>query len=245
MNIKDKLKLGKDVYGVWCVIPSPEVINIISKSGLDFVIVDMEHGSMDYTTAQRMVTSAHSENCDAIIRTSRNDESNILKSLDIGSDGVIIPHINSIEDVEKCISYSKYPPIGNRGYTPYTRSGGYSVKDNYKEDTNKNSFVGVIIESKEGLDNIESIVGNEYIDMVYIGTYDISASLGCSVGDKKVLGELERCSNIIIDSGKSVGCLFHNQKELDFFKSIGINLLVYSVDSSILYNAFSQIKNWR
>jgi 4-hydroxy-2-oxoheptanedioate aldolase len=245
MNIKDKLKLGKDVYGVWCVIPSPEVINIISKSGLDFVIVDMEHGSVDYTTAQRMVTSAHSENCDAIIRTPKNDESNILKSLDIGSDGVIIPHVNSIEDVEKCISYSKYPPIGNRGYTPYTRSGGYSVKDGYKEDTNKNSFVGVIIESKEGLDNIESIVSNKYVDMVYIGTYDISADLGCSVIDKKVLDELERCSKIVRDAGKSVGCLFHSKEELNFFKGIGINLLVYSVDSSILYNEFSQIKNWR
>ena len=245
MTIKDKLKLGKDVYGVWCVIPSPEVINIISKSGLDFVIVDMEHGSMDYTTAQQMVISAHSENCDAIIRTPRNDESNILKSLDIGSDGIIIPHVNSIEDVEKCISYSKYPPIGNRGYTPYTRSGGYSENDNYKEDTNKNSFVGVIIESKEGLDNIESIVSNEYIDMVYIGTYDISADMGCSVIDKKVLDELERCSKIVRDAGKSVGCLFHSKEELNFFKSIGINLLVYSVDSSILYNEFSQIKNWR
>ena len=245
MTIKDKLKFGKDVYGVWCVIPSPEVTNIISKSGLDFVIVDMEHGPMDYTIAQQMVISAHSENCDAIIRTPRNDESNILKSLDIGSDGVIIPHVNSIEDVEKCISYSKYPPIGNRGYTPYTRSGGYSVNDDYKEDTNKNSFVGVIIESKEGLDNIESIVSNEYIDMVYIGTYDISADLGCSVTDKKVLDELERCSKIVRDAGKSVGCLFHSKEELNFFKSIGINLLVYSVDSSILYNEFSQIKNWR
>ena len=203
MTIKDKLKLGKDVYGVWCVIPSPEVINIISKSGLDFVIVDMEHGPMDYTIAQQMVISAHSENCNAIIRTPRNDESNILKSLDIGSDGIIIPHVNSIEDVEKCISYSKYPPIGNRGYTPYTRSG------------------------------------------VYIGTYDISADLECSVIDKKVLDELERCSKIVRDAGKSVGCLFHSKEELNFFKSIGINLLVYSVDSSILYNEFSQIKNWR
>ena len=245
MNIKDKLKLGKDVYGVWCVIPSPEVINIISKSGLDFVIVDMEHGPMDYTIAQQMVISAHSENCDAIIRTPRNDESNILKSLDIGSDGVIIPHVNSIEDVEKCISYSKYPPIGNRGYTPYTRSGGYHVEIGYREEENKKSFVGIILESVEGLNNIESIVSNEYIDMVYIGTYDISANLECSVNDKKVLDELKRCTKIVRDAGKSVGCLFHNRKELNFFKNIGINLLVYSVDSSILYNAFSQIKNWR
>ena len=245
MSIKDKLKSDKNVYGTWCVIPSPEVINVISKSELDFVIVDMEHGSMDYTTAQQMVVSAQSEKCDAIIRTPRNDESDILKSLDIGSDGIIIPHVDTADDVEKCISYSKYPPTGNRGYTPYTRSGGYRVEDGYKEDENEKSFVGVIIESEEGLNNIESIVDNKNIDMIYIGTHDISASLECSVGDKKVSDELERCTKIVRDAGKSVGCLFHNQKELDFFKSIGINLLVYSVDSSILYNGFSQIKNWR
>ena len=245
MNIKDKLKLGKDVYGVWCIIQSPEVINIISKSGLDFVIVDMEHGTMDYTIAQQMVVSAQSEKCDAIIRTPRNDESDILKSLDIGSDGIIIPHVDTADDVEKCISYSKYPPTGNRGYTPYTRSGGYHVEIGYREEENKKSFVGIILESVEGLNNIESIVSNEYIDMVYIGTYDISANLECSVNDKKVLDELERCSKIVRDAGKSVGCLFHSKEELNFFKSIGINLLVYSVDSSILYNAFSQIKNWR
>ena len=245
MSIKDKLKSGEDVYGTWCVIPSPEVINVISKSGLDFVIVDMEHGPMDYTTAQQMVISTQSEKCDAIVRTPRNDESNILKSLDIGSNGIIIPHVNTIEDVEKCIGYSKYPPIGNRGYTPYTRSGGYRVEDGYKENENERLFVGIILESVEGLNNIESIVDNEYIDMIYIGTYDISASLGCSVNDKKVLDELERCTKIVRNAGKSVGCLFHNQKELNFFKDMGINLLVYGVDSGILYNGFSQIKNWR
>ena len=110
-----------EIFGTWCVIPSPEVTNIICKAGFDFVIIDMEHGSMDYTLAQRMVTSAQAEGSKAIIRTPRNDESNILRALDIGSDGIIVPHIKSVEDVNRCISYSKYPPIGNRGYTPYTK----------------------------------------------------------------------------------------------------------------------------
>ena len=217
-----------EMMGTWCVIPSPEVTSIICKAGFDFVIVDMEHGSMDYTLAQRMVTSAQAEGKKAIIRTPRNDESNILRSLDIGSDGIIVPHIKSVEDVNKCISYSKYPPVGNRGYTPYTKSG-----------------VGIILEDEIGLKNIESIIDNDYVDMVYIGTYDISSSLGCKPNDKKVLKELERCTRIVRDAGKSVGCLFHNEKELNYFRDIGINFLVYSVDSGILYNSISNVKNWR
>ena len=98
MSIKNKLKLGEDVYGVWCVIPSPEVIGVISKSGLDFVIVDMEHGTMDYTIAQQMVVSAQSEKCDAIIRTPRNDESNILKSLDKKMFCTIFKNMNSLAE---------------------------------------------------------------------------------------------------------------------------------------------------
>ena len=201
--------IKNEMMGTWCVIPSPEVTSIICKAGFDFVIVDMEHGSMDYTLAQRMVTSAQAEGKKAIIRVSRNDESNILRSLDIGSDGIIVPHIKSVEDVNKCISYSKYPPIGNRGYTPYTKSGGYSVTDSYQEKENKESFVGIILEDEAGLN------------------------------------ELERCTRIVRDAGKSVGCLFHNEKELNYFKDIGINFLVYSVDSGILYNSISNVKNWR
>ena len=245
MDIKSKLRSGKNVYGTWCVIPSPEAINVVSKSGLDFIIIDMEHGSMDHTTAQRMTTSAQSEKCDAIVRVPRNDESDILKSLDIGSNGVIVPHVNTAEDVQKCINYSKYPPIGNRSYTPYTRSGGYCSQIDYKNKENKKCFIGVIVEGAKGLSNIRSIVNSEHVDMVYIGTYDISSSLGCSVDDKKVLDELERCAKIARNANKSVGCLFHNQKELNLFKNMGINFLVYGVDSSILYDGFSQIKKWR
>ena len=243
MNIKEKLQLGEEVYGTWCMLPSPEVIDVISKSGLDFVIIDMEHGPMNYTTAQQMTIAAQAEGCNAIIRTPRKDESNILKSLDIGSNGIIIPHVNSKTDVDKCIQYSKYPPIGNRSYSPYTRNGGYKTDLNFFNKVNKNSFISIIIEDKEGLNNIESVIDNNYIDMVYIGTYDIASSLGCSVNDKKVLNELERCTKIIKKYNKSVGCLFHNKKELEFFQNIGINFLVYGVDSRILYNEYSKIKD--
>ena len=227
MGIKERLNKGENIYGTWCTLPSSEVVNVIAKAGLDFIIIDMEHGTMDHTIAQQMVVSAQSEGCNAIVRTSSSpDRQNILRSLDIGSDGIIVPHINTVSDVKKCIEYSKYPPIGNRSFSPYTRCGGYSVKQNFFNEINNKSFLGIIIEDDDGLNDIESIIDNEYIDMVYIGTYDIASSLNCSVDDPKVKKELERCAKIIRDKNKSIGCLYHNKKELDFFKDIGINFLV-------------------
>ena len=88
--IRTKLVNNELSIGAWQQIPHASISEILGKSGYDCVAVDMEHGSMDYTTAQQMVISAHSENCDAIIRTPRNDESNILKSLDIGPGSQVI-----------------------------------------------------------------------------------------------------------------------------------------------------------
>lgn len=244
-SIREKLNLKKDVYGTWCMLPSPEVIDVISKTDeLDFVIIDMEHGSMDYMVAQRMATAAQSNDCSAIIRSPRNDESNILKSLDIGSDGLIVPHVSTVDGAKNIINYSKYSPIGNRSYSPYTRAGSYTLVPNNTEKQNNDSMIGVIIEDSVGLDNIEKITEMDYIDLVYIGTYDIACSMGLHVNSKLVLDELERCAKIVRDKNKSVGCLFHDEKELNLFKSFGINFLVYGVDSQILYNKFKELKTW-
>lgn len=72
--LKEKIKQGKNVLGTWCDIPSPAVVNVIAKAGLDFVIIDMEHGVMDFKIAQEMVMAAECEGCEALIRVSQNEE---------------------------------------------------------------------------------------------------------------------------------------------------------------------------
>ena len=99
IDIKNKLNNEENVYGTWCTIPSPEVSDIISNAGLDFIIIDMEHGIMDYKTAQMMSITAQSNNCASLIRIPYINESNILKSYEIGSNGIVVPHVKNIKDV--------------------------------------------------------------------------------------------------------------------------------------------------
>ena len=114
IDLKKKLKKGEEVYGTWCIIPSPEVSDIITNTGLDFIIIDMEHGIMDFKIAQLMTITAQLNNCTSLVRIPNINESNILKSYEIGSDGIIIPHVKNIEDVNNIIKYSKYPPKGKK-----------------------------------------------------------------------------------------------------------------------------------
>lgn len=241
-NLKKLLIKGKSVIGTWCEIPSPENINILAKAGLDFVIIDMEHGSMDFTLAGKMVLSAEVEGCFPIIRVPRIDESDILRALEIAPEGIIVPHIETVEDRKKVISYAKFPPIGTRSLNPYTRAGGYESRKQFTTEQNENSLVGLIIEGSEGIQNIEKILNDQNIDLVYVGTYDISSMLGIA-GDTKnprVFEVLKKINEIAKTKKKAVGGLFHDKAEMKAFQKIGIQFLCYKVDTSIL---FDEIKN--
>ena len=152
-NLKTRLKKGDVVIGPWCTIASASVINVLAAAGLDFVIIDMEHGPHSFQTAEDMIRAAEVENCTPLIRVARNDEALTLQALDIGAHGVIIPHIESPEDAESAISHAKYYPLGRRGFSPFTRAGGYSLHDvtNHSRIQNEQTLVIFVLEGKEGI----------------------------------------------------------------------------------------------
>jgi len=247
MSLKQRLTSGEAVYGTWCLIPSPEVINVIAKAGLDFVLVDMEHGPMDFVMAQKMIMAANAEGCATIVRVARNEEAEVLRGLDIGADGILVPHVESVADRQTAISFMKYPPVGVRGFSPYTRAGGYVSMAGYTSRENERVLTGIIIEGKDGFANIDAIIDDNNLDVVYIGTYDLSVTLGVpgDVRNRLVLDVLETCVSKIVASGKAAGCLFHNVEEHGYFRDMGIQFLVYKVDSSVLYDGFAGLKDFK
>ena len=244
-QLKRKIAHGDYVIGTWCTLPSPSVINVLGASGLDFVIIDMEHGPTDFVTAEDMIRSAESEECSPLIRVPSNNESDILRALDIGAHGIIVPNIESVDDREKAVSYIKYPPSGIRGFSPYTRAGNYSNLDsNYTAKENKEIMTVLIVEGIEGLKNLEGIINDPQIDVIYIGTYDLSQAIGKpgKVNHIQVKEELEECVKKIRNHGKAAGCLIHNRNELQWFTEIGIQFITYLVDNAVLFNDFSNMK---
>lgn len=244
MSIKEKLKNREQMFGTWCIIPSPEVVNILCKSGLDFVLVDFEHSPVNFETAQKMIMAAHAENKYAVSRVGKLDDVEILRSLDIASDGIIIPHIESLDDVNRCLEFIKYYPQGNRGYSPYTRAGGYCVNADYTQNANKNILFGIIIESKKGIENLDEILSNPDLDLVYLGAYDISISLGLAgkINHPKVLEVLNLCIEKITAAGKIVGAMYHTQEDYETFTQKNVNFLVYKVDSLIINEGLEQVR---
>ena len=243
--LKNDLKEGLFVLGTWCDLPSPAVVNVLSKAGLDFVIIDMEHGPMDYKIAQEMVMAAECEGSEALIRVPRLDESDVLRALDTGVSGIIVPHIETVKDREKVVFFSKFPPMGIRGYNPYIRCGEYHKPGpDYFHKQNKRIVLGLILEGDAALKDLEAIIDDPEIDLVYIGTYDLSLALGLA-GDVQhpiVLNELEKAVTKIRKAKKSAGCMIHNTQDLEKFWDMGIQFITYKVDSAIIYDIVAEMK---
>jgi len=242
-SLKQRLKKGEYVLGTWCILPSPEVVNVLAKAGLDFVLIDMEHGPADYKTALMMTMAAQAEGCEAIIRVGQNNESDVLKALDIGADGVIVPHIENSADRKRAISYIKYPPIGVRGFSPYARAGSYTSRPGHTIIENKLTISGIIVEGEEGIKNLDEIIDDKNLDIVYIGVYDLSAVLKIpgQVNNPQIHKLLKECVGKIRKKGKIAAALFHSLEELKLFKKIGIQVLCYKVDTSVIFDSYNSI----
>jgi 4-hydroxy-2-oxoheptanedioate aldolase len=240
MNLKDKLK-EKYVLGTWSEIPTPYASNIIAKANMDFQIIDMEHGVFDFELSQNMIFAIKAENSASMVRVPSIDEAYILRALDIGADGIIFPGVESSEDILKIVKYCKYAPTGEKGFNPYVYTGGYKAVDKkFFSEKNNELVIGVIIESKEGLNNLEQIVQNAHIDIVYIGQYDLSVSLGVP-GDvnNELVQEAIKCAvKTILKYNKVAGCMVHSAQEAKLMINNGLKFIVYKVDTAVLYQGF-------
>lgn len=243
-SLKDKLRRGDTVFGPWCVIPSAAVMNITAAAGFDFAIIDLEHGSTSFETAEDMARAAASVGCHPIIRLGNIHEENILKSLDIGVEGVITAHVESGADARLAVECCKYHPQGRRGFSPFTRAGHYSGRNIAHHATlqNDETLVGIIVEGKKGIDALDDILETQNLDLVYIGAYDLSQALGMpgQVKHPAVRSYMETCIRKIRDKGiASGGYVARSEEDIRWMTDIGMQFITYLPDCAAIHQAFS------
>ena len=240
--LKQKLKEGKTVFGTWSMLPSAAVTNVIGEAGLDFIIIDMEHGPMSFETAEEMVRAAELMDCQPIIRVCEKEESTLLRALEIRSQAIMVPHVSTAQEAKAIVKATRYAPLGERGLSPYTRVHGYT-HDNLQENlawANENTLVGVLVEGEEGIRNLEKIASVEGIDLIYLGIYDISQSVGLpgELNHPKVTDGLKKSARIIADRGIAVGSFARDHAYVQLLHENGFQFIAYLVDCAMLKSAY-------
>lgn len=178
-RVKEKLRRGETVIGAWLSILEPNAAYTATHSGLDWVIIDQEHGPASTETADALVQSIGGDGALPIIRVVWNDVNAVKRALDTGAYGVIVPWVNTAEEAERAVRYARYMPEGLRGCAAGrpAKAWGLTPKE-YMDVANEEVMVVVQIETLEAVNNIGEIVEVEGVDATLIGPSDLSASMG-------------------------------------------------------------------
>jgi 4-hydroxy-2-oxoheptanedioate aldolase len=243
-TLKAKLDQGQSVIGIWSIIPSPIIAEIVGIAGLDFQILDMEHGVYDLPTIENSVRASEAVGCSALVRVAGSNLFSIQSCLDIGVSGIIVPQISNYESALTSVKYMKYYPAGSRGFNPFTRGGNYGIASVENSKLNNDyGLASIIIENIEAYNQLDQILTIPDLDMVYLGVYDMSVALGCK-GDMNnpSLNEFVRTSVYKIQQmGKVAGLMVKSKDEIEMYLEMGARFLVYGVDTFVIQSKMIDI----
>ncbi|MGE5598821.1 MAG: HpcH/HpaI aldolase family protein [Bacteroidota bacterium] len=233
------------VLGTFCKMTEPGGYEILGLAGFDFAVIDMEHGPISFERAQDLIRACELSGISPVIRVPGNEEHYILRALDIGAHGVEVPKINTREQAEALARAARYHPRGGRGLCRYVRAAGYSSVPPAEFIPGASENVAVIahLEGREGLDNLLEILAVDGIDVIFIGPYDLSQSLGIP-GQVHAPLLVERMIAVVEQTrgrGKFVGTFVETVDDAKAWRSWGVTYLAYSVDVGLFYEKCTEI----
>ena len=194
-KVKNKLKNREKVTACWTSIGHPSITEIFTRTGADFLGIDIEHSTISQDQSQRIIAACQANGMVCLPRIASHNGEMIKRLLDSGADGIIVPTVSTPKEVEQIIEWSKYTPVGKRSYG-IARGQGYGFDfEEHITTWNDSSIIIIQIESIQAVDNIEKLLNYDEIDGAMIGPYDLSGTLN-------VPGQLEH--PLVVEAGKKV-----------------------------------------
>ncbi|GAA6191990.1 aldolase/citrate lyase family protein [Phaeobacter sp. NW0010-22] len=164
-----------------CTIPSAAVTQAMAAARSDAVIIDMEHGAIDYATAHAMIAATAGTSCAPLVRVTENESAQVKRVLDLGAEGIVFPLIRTAKDAEQAVASLRYPPNGTRGFGPFLAHSrwGTSLME-YRESVDGHLVCCLLVETRDAVENIEAICAVPGIDAIIPAQFDLSTDLGVS-----------------------------------------------------------------
>lgn len=232
-SFRGRLDGDRPVYGVFAKTSDPFFVEIIGRSGFDFVILDTEHGPNAPRDLYPLVLAASATDCYPIVRIGQNSAIEIQRVMDLGVAGVQIPQIQSGADARAAAEFSHYHPMGKRGLCRFVRAADYSLKEKTSYFDEQNRLVTIVhVEGAEGVEHFDEIVSVAGIDVIFIGPYDLSQSLGLpgQVDHPTVTAAVEDLVRRCRDHGKHAGIFVESVEGARRYGRLGVSYIAYSVD---------------
>ena len=237
-TFRSRLIRGEKLIGTLITLPSPEIAEILADAGYDWLWVDMEHSPMDTRDAQ-MILQAVGSRIECVLRVPLNDEIWIKKALDTGAAGIIVPQVNTVEEAQRAVRFSKYPLQGSRS-AGAARAHAYGARlQSYLDHANEDTAVIVQVEHIQAVRNVQDILGVPGLDAVVLGPYDLSASMGLmgQVDHPEVQEAIAQVQLACQQAGKPLGIFAASAERAIKYASSGFTLIASGADIFLLSQA--------
>ena len=235
-SLRNKLKNNQPVFGLWVTLESATITEIAVHCKLDWVVIDAEHGHLDWHDLLEHIRAAVRSSTVVLVRISNIDEGLIKRVLDIGADGIVIPHIETVEELEKALLFARYPKAGIRGIGAERATLWGTQFAEHVNDAERNLMVIPIIESVKGGQHIDELVKVPGVDIFFFGPADYSASAGYA-GEWEgpgVAEEINKVKEKIIAAGKTCGVMTRSKDELKARYAQGFRMMALGSDTGLL-----------
>lgn len=183
-SLKARIADGRRLRGLLIRIPSPMLIDMAGNNGFDFIFLDTEHGVADQKDVAEHITAARAAGLPTIVRVAGGENALVLRVLDAGAEGIVVPHIRDAAGAEEAVRMAHYPPLGQRGFATYTTAGkwGKTPPAVHAADALATTIVIAMIEDADGVAHAGDIAGTAGVDGIFLGPADLAAALGFDTG---------------------------------------------------------------
>jgi len=231
------LKEKRKAIGAWLQLASPLSSEILSKAGFDFLVVDMEHAPGDIMVLISQLQAMKGYNAVPLVRVPWNDFIIIKRVLDAGVYGVLLPYVNTKEEVENAVASCKYPLDGIRGIALSPCCSGYGMNSkNYIENANEQIVIIATVETLEAVNNLDDILSVEGLDGIFIGPMDLANSMGhfCNPENDEVKEAVTKVEKKVLASNKFLGTVAGSFEQAVEFYEKGYSFVIVMSDSTSL-----------
>ena len=237
MSANEKVKAGKPTIGVFLGLGSPNVAGLMAHAGFDWLVIETEHNGLDSAEIEHMLMVVDGTDVVPIVRVPSSNHVYIQRALDMGAMGVLVPMVRSAAEARGVVSATRYPPEGTRSWGPLRASRYVFDTDDYFERANDNILVALIVETKEALEDLEAVAAVPGVDVLTLGPWDMSLSLGLDPR-KLPLPEIDSVLDRALDVGRKasvvVGHGASTPEEMRELQAKGVTFLDGGTDYSLL-----------
>ncbi len=233
-GVRARWNAGKPAFGLWAGISSSVSAELAAAIGYDYVCVDLQHGLADERAMVSIFHATEARGSTTLARPAWNEPGLIMRALDLGAAGVIVPLVNNGAEAARAVAACRFPPHGTRSYGP---ARVQLVVSSAAPDDLAAVLCIVMVETLEGLENVEEIAATPDLDGIYIGPSDLSLALGLppgSVGDPALEAAIARVRDACHSHGLIAGMHCNDGQAAHRRAAEGFELITVGVDSRLL-----------